>query len=207
MPVAKLAASLLQVSKLFVTFECIDSAGMYPDIEQILNTDSSRAIADLAINAIGNEPALFEKAWELMLRDEYPLSMRAARVVDECAERYPLLMEPFLPVLGERLAAFKVEGVKRGMLRFLSRAKVRLSPSLRGRLTETCFDWLSSASVSTAVRFYSMDILFRLSRKEPSIRNELCCVLEDGISRMIFGNAAKPKRYVKTLSKELYASI
>ncbi len=172
-------------------------------LESIL-VDSSRTVADMANAAIAADPGLFEEAWELMMRDEYPLSMRAARVVDECAEKDPALMEPFLDETIRMLTKFRIVGIKRGMLRFLSRTKIHLSPALRSCLIDTCFGWMNSAEEAIAIRYYSMEILFRISRKEPGIRNELLAALQEGLEKEIYGYPKKPLQYVKTLSGEMH---
>ncbi len=171
-------------------------------IESIL-VDSSRAVADMANSVIAADSALFEEAWELMMRDEYPLSMRAARVVDESAEKHPALIKPFLDETIRKLTEFRIVGIRRGMLRFLSRTKLHLTPVQRGYLIDTCFGWMNSSEEAIAIRYYSMEILFRISRKEPGIRNELLAALEEGLEKDIYGYPKKPLQYIKTLSREI----
>ena len=194
---------VLDIKALLLILNMKPAHFMKTDLTGILRVDSSRAIADIAIDAIEENPGLFEKAWEIMILDEYPISMRAARVVDECGEKNPDLMEPFLDEMIRRLPHFRVNGVKRGMLRYLSRTKLKPTPLLRGYLTETCFDWLSSVSEAIAIRFYSMEILFEISRKEPAIRYELMQLIEEGIERDTFGSASRPGKIIKILNKEL----
>jgi len=179
---------------------------MESDLEKLLHLDSSRAVADLALRNIGNDPALFGKAFELMMRDEYPLSMRAARVVDECAEADPSLMEPYLEVLLEKMDGFRVEGIRRSILRYFVKTKTRLSPSLQGYLVDRCFRWLGSATASVAVRHYSMEILYRFAIQQPGIRQELTFAIEDALQHNLFTAGDRPRHYLRALRREMNPS-
>jgi hypothetical protein len=172
-------------------------------LKKILEINTSRAIADIAIAEVERNPELFIEAWEMTIRDEYPISMRAARVVDECAERNPELIEPFLDEMIRRLPEFKIDGVKRGFLRFLVRNKPRISPNLRGYLVETCFDFLASQSSSIAIMYYSILILYDISQRERSIKPELLGLIEEGILRNRFGDGSALIKLRKKLYKEI----
>jgi hypothetical protein len=176
---------------------------MKATLEKILAVDTSRAIADIAIAEVEKNPELFMEAWEMTLRDEYPISMRAVRVVDECAERNPGLIVPFIDEMIRRLPEFKIDAVKRGFLRFLVRTKPKLSPTLQGYLVDSCFDFLSSASSSVAIRYYSLMILYEISKKEKSLKPELLDLIEDGILRNKFGNGSSVIKIHKKLYKEI----
>jgi len=62
---------------------------MKTSLKKILAIDSSRTIADIAITEVNNNQKLFTEAMAIANKDVYPLSMRAARVIDECAEQNP----------------------------------------------------------------------------------------------------------------------
>ncbi len=170
-------------------------------LENLL-VDTSRAIADIAISEVERNPKLFEEAWELTVRDEYPMSMRAARVVDESAEKKPELIEPYLDEIIERLPEFKIDGVKRSFLRYFVNTKGKLSPNQRGRLVEVCFDFMNATGSSIAIRYYSLAILYKISRKEKSLKPELIDAIEDGILRNRFTHNS-----IYTFRNKLYKEI
>ena len=170
-------------------------------LEKIL-VDTSRAIANIAISEVERNPALYEEAWELVARDKYPISMRAVRIVDECAEKNPLLIEPFLDEIILLLPEFKVDGVKRGLLRFFVNSKFRLTANQRGRLVEVCFEFLMAAGSSIAIRYYSLAILYNISKKEKSLKPELLDAIEEGILRNRFTHSSIYK-YRNKLYKEI----
>jgi hypothetical protein len=170
-------------------------------LEKLL-VDTSRAIADIAIAEVEKNPELFAEAWELTIRDEYPMSMRAVRIVDECAEKNPELIEDYIDEIILRLPDFKTDGIKRGLLRFFVNAKIKLMANQRGHLVEACFEFLSSASSSIAIRYYSLAILYKISQKDKSLKPELLESIEDGILRNRFSHSSVYK-YRKKLYKEI----
>ena len=176
---------------------------MKASLKKILAIDSSRTIADIAITEVNKNQKLFTEAMAIANKDVYPLSMRAARVVDECAEQNPLLIEPYIDEMIERLPLYKIDGVKRGFLRFFANSKIRLNASQRGHLVETCFDFLSSPSSSIAIRYYSLSILYKLSNKEKALKPELLEAIEDGLLRNRFTHGSS----VLKIRKKLYQEI
>ena len=174
---------------------------MKVSLEKIL-VDTSRALANIAISEVERNPALYEEAWNLVVRDEYPISMRAVRIIDECAEKKPELIVPYLDEIISKLPEFKIDGVKRGLLRFFVNSKLRLSANQRGHLVEVCFEFLSAAASSTSIRYYSMSILYTISKKEKSLKLELLERIEDGILRNRFSHSSVYK-YRNKLYKEI----
>lgn len=171
-------------------------------LERIL-VDTSRAIADIAIAEVGKNPALFNEAWKLCVRDEYPVSMRAVRVVDEYAEINPSIIVPYLDEILAKLPEFKVDGVKRGLLRFFVNSKIKLSPKQTGWLVQNCFDFLSAPDSSIAIRYYSLSILYKISKKEKSIKPELLEAIEDGILKHRFTHNSSLQKIKNQLYKEM----
>lgn len=179
---------------------------MKVSLEKILAVNSSRAIADIAISEVEKNPELFAEAWELTIRDEYPISMRAARIIDECAEKNPALFEPFLDEMIRRLNEFRIDGVKRGFLRFLVRSKPKLNHVQKGFLVDSCFEFLASYESSVAIRYYSLMILYEMSKKETSIKPELLDYIEDGILHNLFGEGSPVIKIRKKLYKEIQSA-
>ena len=119
--------------------------------------DSSRAIADMLTDDIGQHPERFEEMLVLCFRDEYPLSMRAARIVALCTERHPFLAHPHVSRLISELPTLKTEGVRRGILKMLLDAHPPLHEDDLGLLTDLCFRWLANPKEAMAVRYYCIE--------------------------------------------------
>ncbi|MFQ3579244.1 MAG: hypothetical protein SNJ71_03770, partial [Bacteroidales bacterium] len=74
---------------------------IYSTLQEILEIDSSRATADMAIAFAGNNPETFKEAMELALHAPYPVSMRAARIVENISALYPHLVKPHIQTIIE----------------------------------------------------------------------------------------------------------
>ena len=58
--------------------------------------DSSRLIADLVTENVGNNASHFKALIELSFSGKHKIAMRASRVVVFCVEKFPYLIEPYL---------------------------------------------------------------------------------------------------------------
>lgn len=68
------------------------------------------------------------------------------------------------------------DGLKRHALRMISR--MPFPAGTEGELMNLTFNWLLSPSESVAVKMFSIQILYRLSEKEPDILQELYDTIE-----------------------------
>lgn len=143
--------------------------------------DSSRFIADAVVSNIGNNQELFDEAVALLLRDEYPISMRAARIVQLSAQKYPLLLEPHFLKFIEIIPRAKVDGVRRSLLAFFVETHLPEDEDQLGLLTDICFSFASDHNEAIAVRAYAVDILLKVIVRYPELKHELVEVLEKSI--------------------------
>jgi len=148
------------------------------DLLEILNIDSSRYTVDVATEAVGSDPARFSEVFDHCFSQPYPVSMRAARVVQFCCERYPDLIYPHLEESFEKMLQSKVEGVKRGFLKIYAENIDLKRFTDPGALVSLCFEWLADPEEAISVRVYALDILYRYSELEPDLLNELASLLE-----------------------------
>ena len=149
---------------------------MNQKIEELLTIESSRRNTDLLADLIYNKPALFSDFFEVFMRDEEPVSRRAAWVIDTVSEKFPELLFPFIPVIIEKLPEFSHDALKRHSVRMLARSPL---PSRQlGQLATTCFGWLTSSTEPPAVKVWCMDILYRIAQSEPELRKELADSIE-----------------------------
>jgi len=121
-------------------------------------------------------PQLFYKAFNLVLKNEEPVSRRAIWALDVISEANPSLMIPYINELIDNFPNFKHDGLKRHSLRILSRYDIPEEREVE--VLELCFRFLNSEKESIAARFFAMEILYKLSEKEKDLKNELIAVLE-----------------------------
>jgi hypothetical protein len=164
--------------------------------------DSSRFLADLLVSEIENDRRKFESMLAVALLDKYPVSMRAARVLQLCAVKYPSLPEPFLNKMTSLLSGIKVDGVRRSMLKILISSPVLPDEEELGHLVDDCFDWMQDKRQPVAVRAYAIDLLVKIIEQYPDLRLELITSLLAIQGNETPGMKAKCKQVIQTFRKQ-----
>ena len=172
------------------------------NLEEIL-VDSSRIIADMAVELVGNDPEKFNAAFELTAAQKPKYSMRAGRVVDLVSRRYPELIKPYLCRIISELPRVTNESVKRCFLKIIVDNPYNKQDDNLAVLMNCCFDWLADGKQSIATRAYSMMILYNISSLEPEIKNELLMVIEAQMPTASTGLKSIGRRLMKNLRKEI----
>jgi len=148
--------------------------------------DSSRALSDQVTKLIGNDPQKFQQLYEFVISGYSKASERAARSLDVCCEQYAELIYPYLDELVHHSASIKSVTKKRCMMRILTRHPIPENENTLGFLMNHCFGYLEDPKESIAVKVYSMEILYEMSKVIPEIRNELRHLTEEN---MRYGSA------------------
>jgi hypothetical protein len=146
------------------------------DFRELLLKGNSRSYTDFVADIVTKRPELISELWEIYLAAEEPVSRRAAWIIDTASENKPDWVSPFLPELIHKLPQFNHDGLKRHALRMI--ARMPLPDGLEGELLSITFEWLLSVNESVAVKMYCIQILYRLSEKEPDILQELYDTIE-----------------------------
>jgi hypothetical protein len=151
---------------------------MIPDFHSLLELGSERAVADMIVDVIGHEPDRFKAVLDICFTESYPVSMRAARVIQLYCEENPGAILPYLDEVVAKTIASDMDGVKRSFLKvFAECIDIRLIRE-QGPLLNTCFNWLADARETPAVRVHCMEIIYKLSLTEPDLQNELKASIE-----------------------------
>jgi len=174
---------------------------MTQKIEEFLNIETSRRNTDLIADLIYQKPELFDELAAIYLRNEEPVSRRAAWVVDTVSEKLPELLSPYLSVIVEKLPYVSHDGLKRHSLRMLSRSP--LPAGYLGPLINICFSWLTSAGESVAVKVYCMEILYRIAQSETELKKELADSIELRMHEETAGFRNRGMKILKKLYKEM----
>jgi len=146
------------------------------NFRELLLKGNSRSYTDFVADIVTKRPELVGELWEIYLAIEEPVSRRAAWIIDTASENKPDWVAPFLPQLIVKLPEFNHDGLKRHALRMISR--MPFPEGTEGELLNITFEWLISTSESVAVKMYCIQILYRLSAKEPDILQELYDTIE-----------------------------
>jgi 8-oxo-dGTP diphosphatase len=162
-----------------------DELSVDKDLQAIVNNMMSMKEAEwVATSAIEN-PAIFIKLLQYSNSADKKLAFRASWTLTKVCDRFPDMIYPFLDQIVESLDKIDNESTLRSFLRIISLTGIeRIKSRQHGILADFCFNTLNSGFSAIAVKAYSMEILYRLSKIYPELANELSTsiriLMEDG---------------------------
>jgi hypothetical protein len=163
--------------------------------------DSSRMIADILTTDILDDQNRFDEMFELSLREEYPLSMRAARIIELSTFKYKRLVLPHLDELINAIENSKIDGVRRSFLKILAELPIVLDDNAQGRLVDMAFSYIGDNKEAIAIRAFSLDLLVKTCRNYPELNNELIYILEEMTKASSVGLQTKSRKILALLKK------
>jgi len=149
-----------------------------PDFIAILGSNSLRKTIDIAAEVAGDNKNNFDEIMDITINKEYPLNMRAIRVIEICSNQYPELFLPYLESSIKQFPSFKIDGVKRVFPKIFSQFIEKISDNGKTILINTCFDYILNKNEASAIRTNCMQLMFDMSKEIPEIKEELKSVLE-----------------------------
>jgi hypothetical protein len=170
-------------------------------LEALLFVENSRRNTDLIANLILQKPELFDDLIRIYLKDQEPISRRAAWVADVVSEKYPDLLYPYVEDIVKGLKSFTHDGMKRESLKMITHSV--LPKQHLGQLINICFDWLTSGKESIAVKMFSMEILYQISQQEKELKQELADSIEWRMQEEAPGFQSHGRKLLKQLYREL----
>ncbi len=160
------------------------------DFYELLQIDSSRSIADIAVAAVGNNLNYFGEVFKLAVTEKPPLCWRAARVVDLCSEKHPSLLHRFLYDTVDILVNTSYDSLKRIFTRVMIRYIPDVDEELLGILTDCAFNRAESTCEPVAVRAFSLDMLEQIGKRLPEMQGEIGLFMQN-MSEQEDGTVAK----------------
>jgi hypothetical protein len=149
-----------------------------PDFIGTLEMGSERAVADLAVRAIEENPDSIRDILDLCFLEKYPLSMRAARAMQLYCEKHPEAIYPFLDEAVEKTIRSSIKGVRHNFLKVFAEYIDINKITDPGPLLNTCFAWLLDRSITPAIKIHSMGVIYKLGQNEPVLLHELAETIE-----------------------------
>lgn len=171
------------------------------DLNEIL-FNSGRAAADMAVEIIEQRPEVFDDVYQLCMKQDGKMAMRAARVVWLVSEEMPELFDPYFADVVERLPDLTHSSVKRCMLKVLSVYDLSDKEDYHGHIIDVCFNKMSDVNEEIAIRGYSIQILDNFTKVYPEIVGELMAALQ----LMAESGPDTLARYAQNRLKKLYRS-
>ncbi|MEI6577099.1 MAG: hypothetical protein WCO63_13055 [Bacteroidota bacterium] len=171
------------------------------ELLKLLNTDSSRVIADLICDAVDKNPELFGSLVQMSFNQPYPAGMRAARAIQIYCLEKPDVMIPYLEEIITNILESKTEGIRRNYLQVLAQ-KIDLNILEEpGSLISQCFDWLADSKVKPATRIYAAEVIKKFCNQEPDLKRELIDVLEFAMEECPVSLRGRGRKILAALSK------
>ena len=125
------------------------------------------------------------------------LAQRAAWSVSWAAIKNPEIVRPHVGLLVNQLTKTDIHNaVIRNSIRILQ--DLEIPAAFHGELLSACFDFIQKRNTPIAIKAFSLNVLFNLSKIYPEIRNELRMIILQNID---YETAAFKSRAKKILAK------
>ena len=180
--------------------------------EELISVDFSEADVFVAESYLGtlnwvaasavDNPAIFLKLLEYSYSNDKKLAFHASWIMTKVCDKFPSVIDPFLPQIVDTLKKLENESTLRSFLRIISRIDLgNLDQYLHGLLADQCFYLLNSGISAIAVKAYSMEILYRLSMIYPSLATELAASIGNLMGEGSAGITSRGRTILKKLNK------
>lgn len=169
--------------------------------DQLL-AELSKKNTDYIASVVGNDENLFKQLIDLLLSNEKYVSGRSAWVIETLWLKYPYLIDPYINDLVDFLPVSKYDNQKRHCLKILSSRDIREFDEERlGILIDRCFTWLEDPVYPTAVKMFSMQIIYNFIKIEPVLAPELIALIENQFDDGTPGFKNRGEKILKELYK------
>jgi hypothetical protein len=167
------------------------------DYIEALKKEHSRSNTDAIAHSIGKDPARFKKIIDIIYSAEAPLPQRASWLLAIISRKHSELIKPYITKFINSLTGFEIDGIKRNMLSALCSQDI--PKKLQGKMVEICFNFILSPYETVAVKVLSLDILSKLIKEYPDLKNELKAAIEDQIPKTTIAFQAKGRKLLKRM--------
>lgn len=172
------------------------------NIREELLTDRSKANIIRIAEYIGEDIDRFSTLVNLFLNDKPLVNQRAIWVMVYCAEAHPNLIYPHLKVLLENLQKPDAHNAaRRNTTKILS--VIDIPKKHQGQALDICFNFLLDMQQQIAVKVFSMQVVYNISKNEPDLLRELAVVIEDQLEYGSAGFKVRGNRILKEIRQVL----
>jgi len=172
------------------------------ELQKMINGMMSMQEAEWVAASAGENPVLFRKLLDYSFNPEKKLAFRASWTLSKVIDKFPELINPYLPRLMENLNGLDNESTHRSFLRIISMSDLnQVSQQHQGILADHCFKALNSGFSAIAIKAYSMEILYRLALIYPELAHELAASINMLQGEGSAGVIARGRIVLKKLSE------
>ena len=153
-------------------------------------------------SVIDRNEKLFRQIFELILTNEEYVSGRAAWVIETVWLKYPKMIEAYINDMIDFLPKTKYDNQRRHFTKILSTIDLReLDEDRLGILIDRCFTYLEDPVYPTAVKMFSMQIIYNYVEIEPTLAPELIAIIENQYDDSTPGFKNRGDKVLKKLYK------
>jgi hypothetical protein len=169
--------------------------------DQLL-AELSKRNTDYIASVVDRDEKLFKEVFELILTNEEYVSGRAAWVIETLWLKYPEMIDPYINDMIDFLPISKYDNQKRHFTKILSTRNLRdLDEERLGILIDRCFTWLEDPIYPTAVKMFSMQIIYNYVQIEPVLATELIAIIENQFNDSTPGFKNRGEKLLRKLYK------
>ena len=170
--------------------------------EEILR-EYSKAHALTVANYACSSKKNFTALMNCFLDEDYRLAQRAAWSVSWAARQKPEMIKPHVKALVTVLHKKEVHpAVIRNSVRVLQ--EIQIPESFRGEVMDACFRFLESNETPVAIKAFSLNTLFNLSKIYPEIKPELSLIIEERWPHETAAFHSRARKILAAFEKENY---
>jgi hypothetical protein len=148
------------------------------DLKTLVIGIMGRKEAEWIANSAVENPVIFRKLIDYSYSDDDKLAFRSSWILAKVCDKEPAIIYPYLSEIVATLKNLNNESAQRSLLRIISLSEMnKLSKKHHGLLTDHCFEALKSNFSSIAIKAYSMEILYKLSKIYPGLVHELSATI------------------------------
>ena len=165
--------------------------------------DSRRIFIEQAVEVVMKDKSLFEQAVDLALSNKPQIANRATRVVQFSIEKDFSLVEPYLSKIVHALWDINIEIVRGGLMKIFADYCLPSDEEELGILADLSFYHLQRISKVATTKIYALQILYKISNREPDLKPELIAIIEDQMPKSLISFKTRGKKMLKLLYKEI----
>ncbi len=172
-------------------------------ISEVLQGVYSKSKIDRVVNYVSSDAERMGELMDCFFGADTRVSQLAAGSICLVAEKYPILVEPYLEkMLLLSRAPGICNAIQRNTMRIL-RNLTEIPASVEGLAADTAFNFLENPRMAVAVRAFSMRVLYKISKKEPDLQNELKLIIETFLpNETLPGFTSTAKDILRLMEKE-----
>jgi len=141
------------------------------DLQTIFETRCSKKKIDQIAAAAASDPALFKKLIHLIVESKPPVPQYASWALQHATDQKPELIFPHIDTLLPLLYKHVHDSVTRAVLRSLM--LIDIPDRFHEKIVDRCFTFLEDMQRPTAIKMFSMCVLWNVLQEEPELLLEL----------------------------------